>query len=29
LGLNPTSDGFARCVASLQASLFAADNPQN
>jgi hypothetical protein len=29
LGFDPTTGAFARCVASLQASLFAADNPMN
>jgi len=29
LGYDPTSGGFASCVAGLQASLFAADNPMN
>jgi hypothetical protein len=29
LGFDPRSDSFARCVASLRASLFAADNPMN
>jgi hypothetical protein len=29
LGLDPASPGFAGCVSSLQASLFAADNPIN
>jgi hypothetical protein len=29
IGLNPTGGAFDSCVASLQSSLFAADNPQN
>ncbi len=29
LGLDPASGAFADCVAGLQASLFAADNPMN
>jgi len=29
LGFDPRSDAFARCTASLRASLFAADNPMN
>jgi hypothetical protein len=29
LGLDPSSDGFATCVAGLQTSRFMADNPLN
>ena len=29
LGLDPTRDGFQGCVADLQATMFALDNPQN